>query len=440
MDDMEEEPEKKCGLYVGQRFTAWKDAEVALDNNCESRLFQCPLRLHNENVKLQSRQETELYSEDLEYKNIVLTCASAGPKRINRGKGERPIQATWKIDCPVKVQLIATKNYLQIEKRKKLMHENTASTAKTFTAGVKPCVVRSTLRSLGCDRIQARDLSNLRAKWKREKMGGKTPEQKLAETIQQLLQADSQACVHTGKGEDGDLEFLFVQTSAMRAVVEKFGTVMLLDHTYKINKAGMPVTVFMCMDGNGNGRAAGYAFIANEKSVTIQKVLQCFVSVIGDKVASAIQTVVIDKDYSEVKGIRNVLPNVHIQLCDFHVKRTFDARVKKFKETEKVSSLLTQLRFCGDEKEFDQLTAQLESESSELFFQYFKESWMLCSLAWSFRDKKKSANLGNNTNNRLENHKSKIKVMLGPNLELFEALEKLIELVLNKEDDVFFPM
>ncbi len=28
--------------------------------------------------------------------------------------------------------------------------------------------------------------------------------------------------------------------------------------------------------------------------------------------------------------------------------------------------------------------------------------------------------------------------MLGPNLELFEALEKLIELVINKEDDVFF--
>lgn len=95
-----------------------------------------------------------------------------------------------------------------------------------------------------------------------------------------------------------------------------------MDHTYKINKRRMPVTVFMTMDCHGNGRSAGYAFIANEKTVTVKHVMEAFVESVGPKITEKICTVVIDKDYTEVKVITEVIPHVSIQLCDFHVART----------------------------------------------------------------------------------------------------------------------
>lgn len=48
----------------------------------------------------------------------------------------------------------------------------------------------------------------------------------------------------------------------------------LLDHTYKINKHKMPVTVFMVSDGSGNGRSSGYAYVADETLTTVSEVLE----------------------------------------------------------------------------------------------------------------------------------------------------------------------
>lgn len=93
-----------------------------------------------------------------------------------------------------------------------------------------------------------------------------------------------------GKREDNGIEYLFIETSRMRRTVQKFGSVVMMDHTYKINKNKMPGTVFMCMDGQRHGRSAGYAFVAHEKAVTIANVVESFVEGIGPKAAQNIKT------------------------------------------------------------------------------------------------------------------------------------------------------
>jgi len=183
-----------------------------------------------------------------------------------------------------------------------------------------------------------------------------TPKEKLVDTLLKL-QEDPGVFIHVGECE-GELEYLFLQTSAMKKNVEKYGKVLLLDHTYKVTKTEMPVTVMMVMDGNGAGRSAGYAFVANEKSVTIKMVLEAFVENIGAEVAKNIKTVIIDKDYSKVKAIKEVLPEAQIQLCDFHVSKTFKRRLQKEKQLtdeqkEEVKKVLEKLRHCCDHSEFE---------------------------------------------------------------------------------------
>lgn len=250
-----------------------------------------------------------------------------------------------------------------------------------------------------------------RARWKKEDLGGLTPKEKLAETLSQLLVKDPEAFISVGQSENEELEFLFLQTSRMRKVMQTYGKVLLLDHTYKINKTRMPVTILMTTDGHGNGRSVGYAFLANEKSVTIEQVISACKSSITEVDANKIKTVVIDKDYSELKAIKNVLPVANIQLCNFHVSRALKKKATALKENEAVKSLLQSIRYAVTEEEFQELVSQLNKEASEKFKEYFDSNWLSCPMAWAYRDKKKSINLGNNTNNRLECHIAKIKVV-----------------------------
>ncbi|XP_052123901.1 uncharacterized protein LOC113205304 isoform X1 [Frankliniella occidentalis] len=448
--------------YPGRKFTSWCDVEKCLDAYGEEKWFAWSIAhsssIESANLNLKARGETALYDPKLKHKNVILTCTCGGVKRINNGKGLRCHQSTWKTGCRVEVHLKASKTELVVDKfepehnhrcdekffsalpkirRRRLQDPKVrATTELLFKAGVKPCKIRSLLRSMDCGQIQQRDLANERARWKKEGLNGKTPEEKLAESLQKLLDADPGAFIYIGKDKDNNLEYLFIQTSAQRKVMEDFGEVLLLDHTYKINRNRMPVTVLMAMDGHGDGRAVGYAFIANEKSSTIGEVLSAFKTSITSAVADRIQTVVVDKDYSEVKAIKLVLPNVNIQLCDFHVSRTFKSTTKA--EKPEVKTIITNMRYCSSSSDLAKLVKDLTVLATEQFMKYFKKNWLSCPMAWTFRDRSKSLNLGNNTNNRLENHNSKVKMMLHHNHELYEALDNLLELVQNKEDDVIF--
>ncbi|KAK3913122.1 DNA topoisomerase 3-alpha [Frankliniella fusca] len=90
------------------------------------------------------------------------------------------------------------------------------------------------------------------------------------------------------------------------------------------------------------------------------------------------------------------------------------------------------------DEEFQSLVEDLKETSSEAFFKYFEESWLKCPHAWCDIDKKKSLNYGNTTNNRVESFNSKIKKMINSHSTLAEAVQGLLNLVRNKEEDVFF--
>ncbi|KAK3913128.1 Protein FAR1-RELATED SEQUENCE 5 [Frankliniella fusca] len=255
------------------------------------------------------------------------------------------------------------------------------------TGGVKPAVVRSVLRGL-TGNVTARDLANYRAKWKNQEN-----KERLVDTLANLLDNDPDASVYVERDESDDLKFLFLQTSAMRRNVQMYGMVLLMDHSNKVNRNRMPVCVLMVMDGDGNGRSAGYAFVADEQQFTVSEVLTAFRESITEEVASKLTTIIMDKDPSEIAAIENVFPEVHIQLCSFHVSKTL--KEKSVKESDRVKETLDNLK-----------------------------------------DKKHGLNFGNTTTNRVENHNSKIKMIVNSNSTLADAVEGLLNVFLNKEEDV----
>lgn len=230
-----------------------------------------------------------------------------------------------------------------------------------------------------------------------------------------MTEADPGCSIHVVKDEEsGELENLFIQTTAMRENVAKFGRLIMFDYTYKINKNRMPVALVMVMDGNGDGKVGGVAFVANERKENVKSTIEAFVSSTGEEHIKNIKTAIIDKDMSELGALRELLPHVHIQLCDFHVSKVFKAEVKKRcdKSTvDEVIEILKNMRYAKNDDEFDDLYKQLTELASPNFMNYFDTNWLEFPAAWSFRDKKGSINLGNTTNNRLENFNGKLKIV-----------------------------
>ncbi|KAK3917750.1 Pseudouridine-5'-phosphate glycosidase [Frankliniella fusca] len=157
----------------------------------------------------------------------------------------------------------------------------------------------------------------------------------------------------------------------------------------------------MVMDGNGSGRVAGYAIVINELATTVTAVLKSFRDAVSNEVADKIKT------------------------------------EKSKKESEEVRSIIDKMKYA-DPVTFDGLLKNLEAEASPEFYKYFYDKWAICPHAWSFKDKQQSINLGNSTTNRVECHNSKIKMLLSYNTSLPEAVDSIIYLAQNKEDDVFF--
>ena len=114
-----------------------------------------------------------------------------------------------------------------------------------------------------------------------------TEEEKLLNTLCELQEKDPGCLMTLGKTPEGDLKYLSVQTSRMKENVRRYGKVILLDHTYKINKLG-------------NGRSAGYAFVADETLTTVSEVLEAFKGGMSEEVVRNVKTIVVDKNPSEI--------------------------------------------------------------------------------------------------------------------------------------------
>ncbi|XP_052128681.1 uncharacterized protein LOC127750611 isoform X2 [Frankliniella occidentalis] len=450
-------------LHLNKVFNSFEEFEQAQEKY-ENENFMVWVRgrstsVEHANALLRSKGRTDLFDEKLKYRYVNFSCKLGvlpnQEKRIGTGKGDRPRQESHKIGCPAFLYLSAKgRNQLfikefvpehnhecdervfnQLPEKRDLTSDAQEKVKLLFEGGVKPSVVRNILRGL-TGSVTARDLANYRARWNKEKHGGLSEEERLATVLQNLKEADDGASIFIGTDDEENLKYVFFQTSGMRKNVAQYGRVILLDHSHKVNKNRMPVCVLMVMDGEGNGRAAGYAFVANEQLVTVADVLSSFRQSIGEDVAMGVKTIVIDKDPSEIGAIQEVFPDVHIQLCIFHVGRTL--KEKSSKETTEVKEIVDELKYVRTDARFKALCSQLEKAASVDFYEYMKENWLDCPQAWSFRDKQHSINLGNTTTNRVENHNSKIKMILNSKSTLADAVEGLLNIFTNKEEDVYF--
>lgn len=80
--------------------------------------------------------------------------------------------------------------------------------------------------------------------------------------------------------EDNEVVQIFIQSQEQRELFKKFGEVVEIDGTYKVDKAGMPLYTIVIEDNFGIGQPICYMFLREETTASIFAGLEIFAKVI----------------------------------------------------------------------------------------------------------------------------------------------------------------
>ena len=111
------------------------------------------------------------------------------------------------------------------------------------------------------------------------------------------LQSDPSAkggVIMTG---DNKLAILYYQSGLMGEWFNKFPEILMIDGTYCVNKAGMPLYALMVEDGHGHHQVVRYAATSSEDSNHINSILQSFKDC--NPSWSKVSIITINKDFTE---------------------------------------------------------------------------------------------------------------------------------------------
>ncbi|KAI0231265.1 hypothetical protein LSAT2_018370, partial [Lamellibrachia satsuma] len=86
--------------------------------------------------------------------------------------------------------------------------------------------------------LTRKDMHNIRTK---EKLAGPNEEEKLLQELEAILEDDTGSTIDLNINDDNCLEAMFVQTSAMKLLAERYCHVLEVDTTYNLNDRRMPL-------------------------------------------------------------------------------------------------------------------------------------------------------------------------------------------------------
>ena len=81
----------------------------------------------------------------------------------------------------------------------------------------------------------------------------------------------------------------------------------------------------MAIDGNGASQIVGFFVVSSEDEPTLRKMVQVFKA--KNPCWEKIEVVVTDKDMTERIVFKSEMPHIQLQLCLFHVLRTFKREI-----------------------------------------------------------------------------------------------------------------
>ena len=206
------------------------------------------------------------------------------------------------------------------------------------------------------------------------------------------------------------------QDQAMKAAFDAYPEILFVDSTYKTNDLRMPLYILVIEDGNGCSIIVDVWLVVQETLETLTQLVNSF-KARNDK-WSHVRVVMSDKDFTEREAFSTAFPDALLQLCLFHVLRTFRREVTTDKmditnqQRQDILTCLQDIAYSHSEETYNTNYAKLLTISPPDVANYYNTNWHPIRKQWVFWATCQDGNFLNRTNNRTESMHGKLKSLI----------------------------
>ena len=197
---------------------------------------------------------------------------------------------------------------------------------------------------------------------------------------------------------------------------------------------------FLSMDRFGSGRLIFVALMQDEIECSLRRMVRCFKE--SNPAWQNTETIIIDKDFGEVKVLRAAFPEARILLCIFHVLKSMRLKISTLQidadEKTTLLEVVKKMLYAKSKDLFSEKVKEVEAISPE-FQDYLDKNWMPNKEMWALH-LRNCLTLGNNTNNRIESFNQKVKQVAGTSDTLATCIEKVLALNTATEQKLMFQL
>ncbi|XP_065676140.1 uncharacterized protein LOC136092259 [Hydra vulgaris] len=224
----------------------------------------------------------------------------------------------------------------------------------------------------------------------------------------------------------------------MKEKYKRYGEVVFVDSTYKVNIERFLLLVFLVEGGLGFGVPVLFAFVQHETIGIFKWVVEWFCTQ-NDNIITKV--IIMDKDIGLINVLSSTFLHSSVLLCRFHVikyikKVVIQLSVPPSTKCE-LMNLILKMVYAYSEADYHEAYDSMVNnhEFPESFKIYFFNNWHSCKEQWCTAYRKNKLTLGNNTNNRIENFNRQLKKIIKPNMHLSETIKRLNDTTLHISSD-----
>ena len=118
------------------------------------------------------------------------------------------------------------------------------------------------------------------------------------------------------------LKVVFYISSKGKHLLSRFSNTLYLDGTYSLSNKGYANFPFFIANEHCHTQIIAWALTSNETKENLVACIKEFVDSVGQEHALKIENIIVDKNFTEIQALYDVLPGSFFVLCRFHVVQT----------------------------------------------------------------------------------------------------------------------
>lgn len=177
----------------------------------------------------------------------------------------------------------------------------------------------------------------------------------------------------------------------------------------------MPLFTQLCVDGNGESEIVSLLACVSENCVSIGSMLDTFKHF--NENWKKTRVILGDKDFADRSVYREKFPDADIQICLWHVKKTFNREITTGKrditptQRQLALEILEKLVYSRSESQYNEFYQELLELELDEVTKYYNDNWHDIKDEWTLYGKNQHNNYLNETNNRSESLNQKFKMI-----------------------------